>query len=431
MKIKFLEKYNLIFIIFFLSIVLILAFNLLSLNIHSQDKDSIRKVYYADNITSTHREVIALFNKKHRGDIKVIPINLPFTKFTTNERKELLARSLRSNNSRIDVFAIDQIWGPRFSKWAVNLDEYFSFSVDEVIVPELLFTCYQSNELKSIPLYLDMGLFYFREDMLQENCDYPAIVEKLKKSITWNEFIKLSQENFPGQATFMFQGNNFEGLICNFIEVMGSEEDKITIDKFFEEKAVRTVKFYRDLIYKYQISPIECTQFNEVQSYYYSFQKDVPFFRGWVSSIRDSLGFKEYYSQVDKLGYGSLPHFKGQKPRSVFGGWNLMISNSSDEKEAAATFLKFILSDTVQKIFYQESVYLPVINSLYENKVVDDYLIKIMKNQGVHRPKIKNYTKYSDILSFYINKAIKGEMKAREAIGKARAEIDNYQKELE
>jgi multiple sugar transport system substrate-binding protein len=34
-----------------------------------------------------------LFNSRNKGRIEVVPVNLPFEKFTTNERKELLARS--------------------------------------------------------------------------------------------------------------------------------------------------------------------------------------------------------------------------------------------------------------------------------------------------------------------------------------------------
>ena len=56
-----------------------------------QDKQAV-KIYYVDNISSTHQLLIDKFNQAHLNRIKVIPVNLPFTKFTTNERKEILAR---------------------------------------------------------------------------------------------------------------------------------------------------------------------------------------------------------------------------------------------------------------------------------------------------------------------------------------------------
>jgi len=428
LKIKFLERYNLIFIVFLISIVLVLVVNLLSLNFNPSDDDRVKKVYYADNITSTHTEVIKLFNREYKGKIEVIPINLPFTKFTTNERKELLARSLRSNNSRIDVFAIDQIWLSRFSKWALDLEEYFDFSIDERVIPELLFTCYYKGKLKSIPLYVDMGVLYYRKDLLKQHPDYKKITSRIRESISWKEFIQLSKKYFGDSPTYIFQGRGYEGLICNFVELMESyDKDKneiITIDQFFTDNSIRTASFYHDLIHKYKISPFQVTRFNEVQSYRYCFQEDIPFFRGWVSSIKDSMAFQEYYKNIDKLGIASLPHFEGGRSKSVFGGWNLMISKTSDDKEAAATFLKFLLSDRIQKIFYEKSSYLPVVQTLYgKDKIVSQFLFEIMKEQSVHRPKIEKYTKYSDILSFYINRAIRGDMKAEQAIKKAKKEI--------
>lgn len=402
----------------------------------TSQEDQVRKIYYADNITQTHQEVINLFNSEHKGEIKVIPINLPFTKFTTNERKELLARSLRSNNSRIDVFAIDQIWVSRFSKWAVDLENVFDFPIEKKVIPELLITCFHKDKLKSIPLYVDIGLLYYRKDLIKKIPNYDQNIKRIRSSLTWEEFINICRENFPDQPAYLFQGLGYEGLICNFIEVMESCENAnkkiIDMDDFFKEKSIRATSFFHEIVNEYKIAPKIVTEFNEVQSYRYCFQRDIPFFRGWASSIKDSLAFQEYYSEMDKLGFASLPHFQGGNPSSVFGGWNLMISKNSQEKKAAATFLKFILSDRVQKIFYKKSSYLPVIKSLYgPHNIVDDYLYNIMKEQGVHRPKINNYTRYSDILSSYINKAIKGEINPKEAINRAQIEINNYHKEIQ
>lgn len=80
------------------------------------------RIYFADNISIAHEALIKRFNETYRGEIEVIPVNLPFSKFSTNERKELLARSLRSKSDLIDVFAVDLIWVPRFAKWCEPLD---------------------------------------------------------------------------------------------------------------------------------------------------------------------------------------------------------------------------------------------------------------------------------------------------------------------
>jgi hypothetical protein len=63
------------------------------------------QVYFADNISHSHKLVIEEFNRLYRGKIEVIPDNLPFEKFSTNDRKELLTRSLRSK-SDIDLHSL-------------------------------------------------------------------------------------------------------------------------------------------------------------------------------------------------------------------------------------------------------------------------------------------------------------------------------------
>ena len=59
------------------------------------------KVYFADNISAAHRRPIERFNQKHLGAIEVVPVNLPFDKFSTNERKEFIARSLRNKGDLV------------------------------------------------------------------------------------------------------------------------------------------------------------------------------------------------------------------------------------------------------------------------------------------------------------------------------------------
>ncbi|MFZ0389012.1 MAG: hypothetical protein WAN36_01025, partial [Calditrichia bacterium] len=62
------------------------------------NKQEVTRIHFADNISSAHNKLIARFNEEYRGRIQVVPIDLPFSKFSTNERKELLARSLRSKS---------------------------------------------------------------------------------------------------------------------------------------------------------------------------------------------------------------------------------------------------------------------------------------------------------------------------------------------
>src|SRR5574341_913119 len=130
------------------------------------DGEKVTKVYFADNISAAHQKVIERFNETYRGSIEVIPVNLPFTKFSTNERKQLLTRSLRSKGTRIDIFAVDLVWVPRFVKWSEPLTQYFSPQEQEAFLPYALKSCFFDQTLVGVPLYIDIGVMYYRKDQL-------------------------------------------------------------------------------------------------------------------------------------------------------------------------------------------------------------------------------------------------------------------------
>ena len=161
-------KYNLVFISFIIAISLSLLFYFLPFHKIPISENEVAKIYFADNMTPAHTKIISLFNDKYQGQIEIIPVNLPFTKFNTNERKELIARALRNRTSRIDVFSVDQIWVSRFAKWAEPLSRYFSNKEKANILPHALSTCYYENTLVSIPLHIDIGVMYYRRDIIEK-----------------------------------------------------------------------------------------------------------------------------------------------------------------------------------------------------------------------------------------------------------------------
>jgi len=419
-KEKLIEKYNIAFGIFLVSILVILGYNFLSLDLfHFKQIDEITKIYYADNITTAHQKVIDLFNEQNKGNIEIVPINLPFTKFTTNERKELLARSLRTDNSIVDIFAVDLIWISRFSKWAEPLDSYFTGDELERILPDLLETSYYDGDLVSIPMYMDIGVLFYRNDLLEKKVeDWENVEKRLTHSISWKELINISHKYFPDQFTYSFQGKAFEGLVCNYGEILESMGGELSFDdstRITGEINIEATEFMHNLIHKYKVSPPELSKYSEVSSYNYMRENELPFLRGWFSSSKDSISFGGDPNYYKTLSMGMLPRF-GDKPfKTARGGWNLMIKKNSTKKEASIKFIKFILSNPIQELLYKEARFLFVTNEMYDKKEVLGELSKldlrdIIENHSFNRPVSENYTKISDIYSYYVNQALEGKI---------------------
>ncbi len=394
----------------------------------------VKKIYYADYISPAHQEIINMFNEKYKGQIEVETINLPFEKFSTNERKELLARYLRSKSDRIDIFAVDQIWVPRFAKWSVPLDNLISSQQKNNILKNAMETCYYNGKLVAIPLYIDVALMYYRKDILKTLPNYKKIVTELDSSITWDEFIALHKELKDQAAPFFtYQADNYEGLICIYDELLESqgksfvENGKIQLNT---PESKRALQLLVDMVNQDNISPEIVTRLKENPSYEYYLKNNGIFLRGWPGFLADYSTNAHYKNILTKIERVPTPHFKNGKPVSIFGGWNLMISKFSNKIPEAAKFINFVTSEEAQKILYQKGGLLPINNQVYEdslflkdNKSIQFY--KRLLEQGVHRPFLQSYTGISDIISYYLHEAIKKNMSVKTALDDATDKINS------
>jgi multiple sugar transport system substrate-binding protein len=389
---------------------------------------NVRRVFFADNISWVHQLLIDRFNAAHRGSIEVVPVDLPFDKFSTNERKELLARSLRNKSDRIDIFAVDLIWVPRFSRWSEPLAGYFSPEERRGFLDEALESCSYDSLLVAAPLYIDVGMMYYRRDLLHQLPDAAQWEAKLQNSITWEEFFELRRLlKCERKPYYLFQGEAFEGLVCNYLELIAGLEGHVsrhrTID--LQSPAAReALQMMVDFVYKTKVSPPVVAECDERRSYTYMLDHDAMFVRGWPNFVES---FRRTYADTVKLnaiGRAALPHFTGRRPVSVFGGWNLMISKNSPNKEAALQFIRFLLSVETQKTLFEAGGYIPVNKSVFDDELFmaqhpDLAFYRRLLAHGFHRPALEEYTRISDVISHFVNLALKREVPVREALKRA------------
>lgn len=429
-----LEKVFYIIISTTLVTVFILFTFVFSPNSVDNGRGKVKTIYFADNISKAHQKIIDSFNKKYEGQIRVETINLPFEKFSTNERKELLARYLRSKSNRIDIFSVDIIWVPRFAKWSLPFDTMIDSAKIRNLLPYSLKSCIYDNKLYAIPLYIDIALMYYRDDFLRSLPDYQKITNELHESITWERFFELQKRlRIPANDFYIFQADDYEGLLCSFTEIMSnlnsSIVDKNGMIKLDEGNTGKAVKFLHSLIYEKGLSPKSVTELRENNSYQYFVNNNSFAVRGWPNFLNKE---NKYLSDSLRafIKKAPLPHFSGSKPASVFGGWNLMVSKYSEKIPEVMKFLEYILSEEAQQILYQEENFLPVIKSLYEDSlfITQNPELKFYENlfkTGVYRPFLEEYTNISDILSLYINKALKNELTVNEAVKLASEKISD------
>ena len=386
------------------------------------------KVYFADHISPAHQIVIDRFNELHKGSIEVVAVDLPFSKFSTNERKELLARSLRSRSDCLDMFSVDYVWGPRFAKWSEPLDQYIAMDQRKWILDQALKSCMYEDTLVALPLYIDVGMLYYRRDLLRHLPDGAVVEERLKKSITWDELVRLrTRLGFGKKPFYIFQANDYEGLVCNYFELVEQRDTDFINQRppdLTRPSARIALKTMVDFVRKECISPPEVTEFDEILSYRYMLDHDAMFVRGWPSFLRNLSKMYGDTAKLANIGRAALPHIAGKKPASVIGGWMVMVSKYSGKKKEAMEFVRFLQTKESQETFYEAGGFLPINAQVYGDSAFmkrfpDLAYYRQLLNNGFQRPSLVDYTRISDIISHYVHVAIKGEIGVNEALQRA------------
>jgi len=163
-----------------------------------------------------------------------------------------------------------------------------------------------------------------------------------------------------------------------------------------------------------------------------SFQDgDTAFLRAWPGNLSAFLS-PDSKIKIDQITVAAIPSDRDDSPsHSCLGGWNLMISakTSSEKKEAAWEFIKFVTSETQQKYRAIEIGTLPSLKSLYNDtelleKVDVMNLAKEVVRNAKPRPISPNYMDFSPKISAAFNKVLKGEVLPIYAVSALQEELE-------
>jgi len=137
----------------------------------------------------------------------------------TDLRRHGLTVALSAGEPDPDVFLMDIAWIGQFtaSGWLEELR-----GIDTSPFPEeVLRADRKEGKLYALPVYVDCGLLYYRKDLLEKYaCKVPR---------TWEELLHCSlrvqreegRKN-PSFYAFLWQGAQYEGLVCVFLEFSAS-----------------------------------------------------------------------------------------------------------------------------------------------------------------------------------------------------------------
>ncbi len=287
---------------------------------------------------------------------------------SATERLTFLQQTMAAESSDVDVAQIDVIWPGIFAAHAVDLS-------DQVGDIEFFERIQENNtvdgKLVGLPWFTDAGLLYYRTDLLEKyGFEGPPM--------TWQELTDMATTIQEGEAAensaftgFTFQGGAYEGLTCNALEWQFSNgggsiiesDGSVSVNNDQAKAAFELAKSWVGTI-----APEAVTGYMEEDSRGVWQGGNAAFHRNWpyayVLSAADDSVIK------DKFDITQLPMGEGDGAThaATLGGWQMFVSNYSENQDAAKAFAKYMVSPELQKARAIERSALPTIGALYEDE---------------------------------------------------------------
>ncbi len=369
-------------------------------------------------------EILRRFEREHPG-VFVKDEILPSS---TDEQHQFYIINLEGGSADIDVFSMDVIWVPEFARagWLRDLSAVLGRDERGQFFPGPMEAVTLDDSVYAIPWYIDAGMLYYRKDLLRKyGYDPPK---------TWYELADTARAitaKEQGVYGFVWQGKQYEGLVCNVLEYIWSNggdvlrEDTLVIDTAENETAL---SFMHDLIVKYRVTPpLVTTAIEEPTRHIFGNGRAV-FMRNWPYAWNV---FEQEGSVVRGLvGVTNLPAFPGHQPAATLGGWQLGVSRFSRHPEAAERLIRFLTSAEIQKQLALDVGYKPTRKSLYRDP---DLLRKQPLMRDLYtvfmtarpRPVTPYYMMITQVLQPEFSAAITGIKTPAQALGSAQKQIEH------
>jgi multiple sugar transport system substrate-binding protein len=364
-----------------------------------------------------------------------IPVELMRQPTDTDQRRQSLLVPLKAGERDPDVFLMDIIWIGQFaaSGWLEPLDPFIEsdeFDLSPFFGDIIDFADRFAGSTVAMPVYIDAGLLYYRTDLIAKY-GYKGPPQ------TWMELVDMSlrvqkgeRKDNPGFWGFVWQGAQYEGLTCTFLEFAQSNGGFLVDDRgdlaLDMDENREALEFMRDLISRYAISPPNTYTEMKEEEVRSTFQSGNALFeRNWPYAW--SLHQAGDSPVSGKVEIGVLPRFEGGRHVAALGGWHIGISRSSDAKNAAWELVKFVVSRDVQLGFALSLGWNPARRDLYESEDIAEKAphlveLKAVFENATARPNVPYYSLLSRVLQQKVNAALSGSLTPEEALESAQEE---------
>ncbi|MFC9331183.1 ABC transporter substrate-binding protein [Kitasatospora sp. NPDC057015] len=316
-----------------------------------------------------------------------------------DEVRAQLAAGLAGGSDRFDVLNLDVVWTAEFASrhWITPLDGPDPVEVGGLL-PQAVETGRYDGRLYAVPLVANVGLLYYRSDLLAQAGEQPPA--------TWAELERLATEVAPRYGVDGYAGQllPYEGLTVNVAEAVQSAGGRfldgqggVAVDGTGYRHAL---DFLAGGVRKGWI-PRKALTYREEESREAFRDGRLLFLRGWPS-VHPSAAAPDS-SVAGRFGVVPLPGPQGPGT-GVLGGSDLAVNSASRHQRTARELIRFLTGREMQVRALAEAGQPPARADLYSDPAVVGrfpYLPVVRREleTAVARPAVPEYQQLSLAIS--------------------------------
>jgi len=373
--------------------------------------------------------LIAAFEARHPG----IRVKTEALGASSDEQHQFFVINLegaRGRGAGFDVMMLDVIWVPEFARAGWLLDLTDSLAPGELAghFPAAAEAARWNGRVWALPWNFNVGLLYYRADLLaRHGLSPPRTDAELANAVR----VIQAAERDPKLDGFVWQGKQYEGLVCNALEALWASgttliasTGEVLPDPARAEAALARLRGWIDA----GLSPAWVSAADEELTRRAFGDGRAIFLRNWFYAM--DL-FEEPNSPVrGKVGVAPLPRLtEGVGAPGATGGSLLGVSRGSRHPEAAVALARFLASEDAQRVLAGGSV-LPTRAALYADPALVAKrphmpAFRDLATSARPRPLTPAYLMLSTSLQPEVSAAVVGVKSPARAVADARHQLEH------
>ena len=358
--------------------------------------------------------LVAAFNREHR-DLRIAVTRGPLD---TEALSDLAISSLLLGDTPYDLLLMDVTWTPKYAAagWLEPLEPLLGDDALVGMAPGAQLGNAFGGHLWRLPLLADMGLLYWRTDLMQAP---PRNLRELQATAA-----DLERRGVVPWG-YVWQGRQYEGLSCVFLEVLRefgghwlSPADN-RVAELDSAAAIAAADWLSGLV-RSGVTPEAVANVSESESLQIFGAGEAAFMRNWPYAWAELQ--KPGSAVAGRVGVVSLGD-------GTQGSWGFSMLRGSAHPQQAAAVMRWFTSEPTSRDLALRYGYTPVWQSLLDDADLQAQLpllpvLRQALERTALRPLTPLYAQLSDVLQRQLSGLITGSGSAQAAMVEAQRQSD-------